>query len=29
VSKFSELYAKVASDALKPVTAAYADLQAK
>ncbi len=28
-SKFSELYAKVASDALKPVTSAYANLQAK
>ena len=28
-SKFSELYAKVASDALKPVTTAYANLQAK
>jgi hypothetical protein len=28
-SKFSELYAKVASDAFKPVTTAYANLQAK
>ncbi len=28
-SKFSELYAKVASDALKPVTSTYASLQAK
>jgi hypothetical protein len=28
-SKFSELYAKVASDALKPVTSAYTNLQAK
>ena len=28
-SKFSELYAKVASDAMKPVTSAYASLQAK
>jgi hypothetical protein len=28
-SKFSELYAKVASDALKPVTSAYVSLQAK
>lgn len=28
-SKVSELYAKVASDALKPVTSAYATLQAK
>jgi hypothetical protein len=28
-SKFSELYAKVASDALKPVTSAYASLQPK
>jgi hypothetical protein len=28
-SKVSELYAKVASDALKPVTSAYANLQAK
>jgi hypothetical protein len=28
-TKFSELYAKVASDALKPVTTAYANLQAK
>jgi len=28
-SKFSELYAKVASDALKPVTSAYANLQPK
>lgn len=28
-AKFSELYAKVASDALKPVTSAYANLQAK
>src|SRR5208283_4405950 len=28
-SKVSELYAKVASDALKPVTAAYASFQAK
>ena len=27
--KFSELYAKVAADALKPVTAAYASLQPK
>jgi hypothetical protein len=27
-SKFSELYAKVASDALKPVTSAYSSLQA-
>ena len=26
-SKFSELYAKVASDALKPVTTAYANFQ--
>src|SRR5271165_7302782 len=26
-SKFSELYAKVASDALKPLTSAYANLQ--
>ena len=26
-SKFSELYAKVASDALKPATSAYANLQ--
>ena len=29
VSKFSELYAKVASDALKPMTAAYANLQTR
>ena len=28
-SKFSELYAKVANDALKPVASAYANLQAK
>ncbi len=28
-TKFSELYAKVASDAMKPVTSAYANLQAK
>jgi hypothetical protein len=28
-SKFSELYAKVASDALKPVTSAYSNLQVK
>jgi hypothetical protein len=28
-SKFSELYAKVASDAMKPVTSAYATLQGK
>ena len=28
-SKFSELYSKVAVDALKPVTSAYANLQAK
>lgn len=28
-SKFSELYAKVATDALKPVTTAYANFQAK
>ncbi len=28
-SKVSELYAKVASDAMKPVTSAYANLQAK
>ena len=28
-SKVSELYAKVASDALKPVTSAYATMQAK
>ncbi len=28
-SKVSELYAKVASDAIKPVTSAYASLQAK
>jgi hypothetical protein len=28
-SKVSELYAKVASDALKPVTSAYANLQAR
>jgi phasin family protein len=28
-NKFSELYAKVAADALKPVTSAYANLQAK
>ncbi len=28
-SKFSELYTKVASDAMKPVTSAYANLQAK
>ncbi len=28
-SKFSELYAKVASDVMKPVTSAYANLQAK
>lgn len=28
-TKFSELYAKVASDAIKPVTSAYASLQTK
>jgi hypothetical protein len=28
-SKVSELYAKVASDAMKPVTSAYANLQAR
>jgi hypothetical protein len=28
-SKFSELYAKVASDALKPVTSAYSNLEVK
>ena len=28
-TKVSELYAKVASDAMKPVTSAYANLQAK
>ena len=28
-SKFSELYTKVASDALKPVTTAYTNLQAR
>ena len=28
-SKFSELYARFASDALKPVTSAYANLQPK
>jgi hypothetical protein len=28
-SKVSELYARVASDAIKPVTSAYANLQAK
>lgn len=28
-SKVSEFYAKVASDAMKPVTSAYANLQAK
>jgi hypothetical protein len=28
-SKFSELYTKVASDALKPLTSAYGSLQAK
>jgi hypothetical protein len=28
-NKFSELYAKVASDALKPVASAYANLQVK
>ncbi len=28
-SKVSDLYAKVATDALKPVTAAYTSLQAK
>ena len=28
-SKFSELYAKVASDVMKPVTSAYSNLQAK
>ena len=28
-SKFSELFAKVANDALKPVTTAYTNLQAK
>lgn len=28
-SKFTELYAKVASDAIKPVTSAYSNLQAK
>lgn len=28
-TKFSELYAKVASDALKPVTSAYANFSAK
>jgi hypothetical protein len=28
-SKVSELYAKVAADAMKPVTAAYANFQAK
>ncbi len=28
-TKFSELYAKVASDAMRPVTTAYANLQAK
>ena len=28
-SKFSELYTKVASDAMKPVTSTYANLQAK